>query len=52
VRLRYAESFEARNAAMTVISPNLLLDVGNGRTVAEPRSAVELSEEPVEVERT
>jgi hypothetical protein len=25
---RYAESFEARNAAMTVICPNLLLDDG------------------------
>jgi hypothetical protein len=25
VRLRYAESLEARNAAMTVICPNLLL---------------------------
>jgi hypothetical protein len=28
VWLRYVESFEARNAAMTVISPNLLLDDG------------------------
>jgi hypothetical protein len=26
--LAYAESFEARNAAVTVICPNLLLDVG------------------------
>jgi hypothetical protein len=28
VRTRYAESFEARKAAMTVICPNLLLDDG------------------------
>jgi hypothetical protein len=28
VRTRYAESFEARNAAVTVICPNLLLDDG------------------------
>jgi hypothetical protein len=28
VRARYAESFEARNAAVTVICPNLLLDDG------------------------
>jgi hypothetical protein len=28
LRSRYAESFEARNAAVTVICPNLLLDDG------------------------
>jgi hypothetical protein len=42
VRSCYAESFEARNAAMTVICPNLLLDDGTIETVAERASAVEL----------